>query len=128
MDPGSILAVSAKLGTGVSDLLDAVVTRVPPPLTSGRDTNLRLFLFDSWWDQYHGSINLVQVVDGVLSGNKNNTVVSSKTGKEYKVKEVGVLTPAPHPCQFLYPGQVGYLVSNMKVGRVLSSSQDSLIS
>ena len=51
----------------------------------------------------------------MLSGNKNNTVVSSKTGKEYKVKEVGVLTPEPHPCQFLYPGQVGYLVSNMKV-------------
>ena len=51
----------------------------------------------------------------MLSGSKNNTVVSSKTGKEYKVKEVGVLTPEPHPCQFLYPGQVGYLVSNMKV-------------
>ena len=64
----------------------------------------------------------------MLSGNKNNTVVSSKTGKEYKVKEVGVLTPAPHPCQYLYPGQVGYLVSNMKVGRVCSSSQNLLIS
>ena len=115
MDPGSILAVSAKLGTGVTDLLDAVVARVPPPRSAGRDADLRLFLFDSWWDKYHGSINLVLVVDGVLSGNKNNTVVSSKTGKEYKVKEVGVLTPEPHPCQFLYPGQVGYLVSNMKV-------------
>ena len=107
--------MSAKLGTGVTDLLDAVVARVPPPCSAGRDADLRLFLFDSWWDKYHGSINLVLVVDGVLSGNKNNTVVSSKTGKEYKVKEVGVLTPEPHPCQFLYPGQVGYLVSNMKV-------------
>ena len=84
-------------------------------------SDLRLFLFDSWWDKYHGSINLVQVVDGVLSGNKTNTVVSSKTGKEYKVKEVGVLTPTPHPCQFLYPGQVGYLVSNMKVRKVSPS-------
>ena len=120
--------MSAKLGTGVTDLLDAVVARVPPPRSAGRDADLRLFLFDSWWDKYHGSINLVLVVDGVLSGNKNNTVVSSKTGKEYKVKEVGVLTPEPHPCQFLYPGQVGYLVSNMKVGRVLSSPQDILIS
>ena len=117
--------MSAKLGTGVTDLLDAVVARVPPPRSAGRDADLRLFLFDSWWDKYHGSINLVLVVDGVLSGNKNNTVVSSKTGKEYKVKEVGVLTPEPHPCQFLYPGQVGYLVSNMKVRE---SSEDILIS
>ena len=56
-------------------------------------------------------------MDGVLSGHKTNVVVSSKTGKEYKVKEVGVLTPTPHPCKFLYPGQVGYLVSNMKSAR-----------
>ena len=80
--------MSAKLGTGVTDLLDAVVARVPPPRSAGRDADLRLFLFDSWWDKYHGSINLVQVVDGVLSGSKNNVVVSSKTGKEYKVKEL----------------------------------------
>ena len=55
------------------------------------------------------------MVDGVLSAARSSSVVSTKTGKEYKVKEVGVLTPEPHPCQFLYPGQVGYLVSNMKV-------------
>ena len=57
------------------------------------------------------------MVDGVLSSNRNNVVVSSKTGKEYKVKEVGLLTPGPHPCPLLYPGQVGYLITNMKNAR-----------
>ena len=52
------------------------------------------------------------MVDGELSN--SGVVVSNKTGKEYKVREVGLLTPTPHPAPRLYPGQMGYLVSNMK--------------
>eukprot|EP00092_Neocalanus_flemingeri_P039370 GFUD01042865.1.p1 GENE.GFUD01042865.1~~GFUD01042865.1.p1 ORF type:complete len:642 (+),score=216.87 GFUD01042865.1:140-2065(+) len=113
VEQDQVLAISAKMGIGVKELLDRVVEKVPPPSTLGREGNLRLFLFDSWFDRYQGTINLVQVVDGVLT-TKNTAVVSSKTGKEYKVKEVGLLTPSPHPCPALYPGQVGYLISSMK--------------
>ena len=56
-----MLAVSAKLGTGVTQLLDSVVERVPPPATRGPEADMRLLLFDSWYDRYHGTINLVQV-------------------------------------------------------------------
>jgi len=117
IDPDEVLAVSAKQGIGVKDLLDCVVQKIPPPTTLGPESPMRLFLFDSWYDRYHGTINLVQVVDGILSGNKNNVVVSHKTKKEYKVKEVGILTPGPQPCPQLFPGQVGYLVTNMKSAR-----------
>ena len=114
MDPDEILLISAKKGVGVTDLLDTIIEKVPAPLTAGQEAAMKLFLFDSWYDKYHGTINLVQVVDGVLSSNRNNVVVSSKTGKEYKVKSVGVLTPSTFPSPMLYPGQMGYLVTNMK--------------
>jgi len=117
IDPDEIMAVSAKMGVGVTQLLDSIVERVPPPLTQGQEADMRLFLFDSWYDKYHGTINLVQVADGVLKCSRNQVVVSSKTGKEYKVKEVGLLTPRVHQCAALYPGQVGYLVTNMKSAR-----------
>ena len=56
-----VLAVSAKLGSGVTELLDRVVTMVPPPPSLGRAATMRLLLFDSWYDRYHGTINLIQV-------------------------------------------------------------------
>ena len=113
-DPDDVMLVSAKKGIGVTELLDRIVETVPAPVTEGQDVAMRLFLFDSWYDKYHGTINLVQVVDGVLSDSRTNVVVSSKTGKEYKVKSVGVLTPTTFPTPRLYPGQMGYLMTNMK--------------
>ena len=116
VEEDQVQAISAKMGIGVRELLDRVVERVPPPITFGKEENLKLFLFDSWFDRYQGTINLVQVVNGVLRTN-NSVVVSSSTKKEYKVKEVGLMTPSPHPCPALYPGQVGYLISNMKTAK-----------
>jgi len=115
VEEDQVLAISAKMGIGIKELLDRVVERVPPPTTLGPEDNLRLFLFDSWFDRYQGTINLVQVVDGVLT--TKNTVVSTSTKKEYLVKEVGLMTPSPHPCPALYPGQVGYLISNMRTAK-----------
>ena len=115
MEEDQVLAISAKMGIGVKELLDRVVERVPPPTTLGTNASLRLFMFDSWFDRYQGAIQLVQVADGVLTA--KNTVVSTSTKKEYKVKEVGLMTPFPHPCPALYPGQVGYLISNMRTAK-----------
>ena len=111
----NVLAVSAKLGTGVKELLDTVVEKVPPPKNYNKQKDLKIFLFDSWFDRYQGTINLVQVVDGTLTA--KDTVVSFATSKEYKVKEVGLMTPSPFPSPALFPGQVGYMMSNMKTAK-----------
>jgi len=112
LDPCSVKLISAKQGIGVKDLLDTVVELIPPPPTSALDDDLRLFLFDSWFDRYKGAINLVQVNRGVLK--TSATVTSCKTKKEYSVKSVGVMTPDPVECDSLYPGQVGYMICNMR--------------
>jgi len=115
VDPGRVLPISAKLGLGVAELLDRVVEEVPPPPTSDREADLRILLFDSWFDRWQGAVTLVQVVEGVLR--VGQTIASSKTGREYRVGEVGLLTPSHHPCPALYPGQVGYLMCNMRRAR-----------
>jgi len=115
VDPGRVLPISAKLGLGVAALLDRVVEEVPPPTTLGREADLRILLFDSWFDRWQGAVTLVQVAEGVLR--VGQTIASSKTGREYKVGEVGLLTPSQHPCPALYPGQVGYLMCNMRKAR-----------
>ena len=66
VDPGDVAAISAKLGIGVTDLLDRVVEGVPPPTTLGLDAPLRILLFDSWFNRWQGAVLLVQVADGVL--------------------------------------------------------------
>lgn len=113
LDPGKVLQVSAKLGTGVIHLLDTVVERIPPPpAAKEKEEDLKLFLFDSWFDRYKGAINLVQVVSGTLQN--QSQVVSAKTGKEYGIKSMGLMTPEPFECSSLYPGQVGYIIMNMR--------------
>ena len=62
VDPGRVLPISAKLGLGVAALLDRVVEEVPPPTTLGREADLRILLFDSWFDRWQGAVTLVQVL------------------------------------------------------------------
>jgi len=112
IEPKDVLLASGKLGIGVKEILDAVVERVPPIKTDGPHGNTRAFLFDSWFDQYQGAINLIQVVDGVLR--LKNIVVSNKTGCEYTIKTLGLLTPERLPQTALYPGQIGYFTCNMR--------------
>jgi len=114
MEPERVMLISAKLGTGVKQLLDNVVKYIPPPeiSTSTSSKDLQLFLFDSWFDKYKGAINLVQVKRGILKN--TSTIVSCKSKKEYSIKSLGLMTPEPFECDSLYPGQVGYVVCNMK--------------
>jgi len=112
VDPENIFQISAKFGTGVQKLLDGVVKLIPPPPVNSPDSDVQLFLFDSWFDRFKGAINMVQVNQGVLT--ESMTVVSCKTNKEYLIKSLGVLTPEEFKCSKLYPGQVGYIVCNMK--------------
>jgi len=110
IDPSDVLLVSAKLGSGVDELLEAVINKIPPP-PSDVKSPLRALLFDSWYDRYRGAIVIVAVVDGtVRTGDK---LVSANTKQTFEVKDVGVLRPDEVSTGVLCAGQVGYLVAHM---------------
>uniref|UniRef100_A0A8D2JSQ8 GTP binding elongation factor GUF1 n=1 Tax=Sciurus vulgaris TaxID=55149 RepID=A0A8D2JSQ8_SCIVU len=103
--------ISAKLGTNVESVLQAVIERIPPPKVH-RKNPLKALVFDSTFDQYRGVIANVALFDGVVS--KGDKIVSAHTQKMYEVNEVGVLNPNEQSTHKLYAGQVGYLIAGMK--------------
>jgi len=106
-----MLAVSAKEGTGVDAVLEAVVRRVPPP--AGRDDlPLRALIFDSAYDQYKGVIAYVRVIDGALAVNQRLLLMSN--AREVEPLEVGTFRPGFLPGHALLTGEVGYLATGLK--------------
>ena len=105
------LKVSAKAGTGVHELLEAVVRRIPPPRTEP-DSALRALVFDSWYDSYRGVIILVRMLDGTLT--KGNKIKMIGTKCETEVQEVGVFSPRITPLDMIGPGEVGYVITGIK--------------
>ncbi|KAG0710045.1 Translation factor GUF1, mitochondrial [Chionoecetes opilio] len=113
INPDDVLQVSAKLGLGVSDMLEAVIKGVPSPADRCNvEAPLRLLLFDSWFDKYKGVVCLVSVVDGCLT--KGAQITSSQSGKSYEVKDLGILAPHEISTEELYTGQVGYFSANIR--------------
>ncbi|KAG8303119.1 Translation factor guf1 mitochondrial [Homalodisca vitripennis] len=109
--PSEILKISAKEGTGVEAVLQAVIDRVPAP--EGDETApLRALIFDSWYDRYRGPVALVYVRDGRLG--TGDLITSAHSNRTYTVKSLGILRPHEQPTRQLLKGQVGYLVCNMK--------------
>ncbi len=106
-----ILRISAKTGTGVPELLDAVVERVPAPVGDPA-APLRALIFDSAYDQYRGVVSSVRVMEGTLSGSGRLTFMQART--DHEVEEIGVRTPATMPVDELGPGSVGYLIAGIK--------------
>ena len=100
------LLVSGKLGTGVPELLEAIVSRIPPPRDDS-DGALSCFIFDSYYDSYRGVLPHIRVFTGsITTGDK---IVMKSTGKIFEVDELGYFTPQLTPCQTLKAGDVGYL-------------------
>jgi GTP-binding protein LepA len=116
IEPDEILRVSAKTGEGVSDLLEAIVDRLPPPPPSDEEL-LRALVFDSYYDSYRGVVCYIRVTDGVVAtGDRLRFMIS---GEDLPADEVGVLTPAAVPVESLVGGEVGYLITGVKeVGRI----------
>ena len=90
LDASDAMLISAKTGEGVPEVLEAIVTRLPPP-KGDRDATLKALLVDSWYDAYLGVIVLVRIVDGTLK--KGDTIRMMGTGAAYDVDRVGVFTP-----------------------------------
>ncbi|MFT6765766.1 MAG: elongation factor 4 [Alteromonas naphthalenivorans] len=109
--PDEILLASAKTGIGVTEILDAIVERMPAPTTQIDDT-VRALLFDSWFDDYRGVICLVTLESGTLK--KGDNITLAHTNTRYEVLEIGVMYPGPVPTDALYAGQVGYIITGMK--------------
>ena len=107
-----ILAVSAKEGTGVPELLEAVVARVPPPRGS-EDAPLRALIFDSYYDRYRGAIPSIRMVDGSVRVGMEITF-GAHPDDVYHVDEVGYLQLGQHPAPQLEAGEVGYLVASLR--------------
>jgi GTP-binding protein LepA len=107
---GAILA-SAKQGVGIDEILEAIVTRLPPP-QGNPDGPLRALVFDSWFDQYRGVVILVYVVDGNLAPGMKVKLMAS--GGVYQVEQLGVFTPKPLPVDGLRAGEVGFVIAGIK--------------
>ncbi len=111
VDPDTVLLASAKEGTGVEAILEAIVDRVPAP-GGNPDAPLRALIFDSYYDQYLGAVPSIRVVDGVIKPGME--VTFGNVGARYEVDEVGSLRLGRVPLPQLGPGQVGYLVAGIK--------------
>jgi GTP-binding protein LepA len=111
LDASGAILVSAKNGVGIEDVLEAVVTMVPPPKGSP-DAPLRALIFDSWFDPYRGVIILTRVVDGRLRKGQKIRLWSNNTVHE--VEGVGYQSPKPVPCDELAAGEVGFLFATIK--------------
>lgn len=94
----SVLRISAKMGIGIEEVLEAVVHQIPAPQGS-RDLPTKALIFDSWYDRYKGVALLVSVIDGHLRLSQGITIAQS--GKSYETKEIGVLYPDPTPLRTL---------------------------
>src|SRR2546425_3792655 len=110
--PADILRISAKEGTNVPDLLEAVVRRVPPP-RGDRAAPLRALIFDTYYDRYRGAIPSVRVVDGMLTPGMRVAFGAHKDDG-YEVDEVGYLQLGHKPTEQLEAGEVGYVVANVR--------------
>jgi GTP-binding protein LepA len=111
-NPDDILLVSAKEGLGIDALLEAIVARVPSP-TGDPDAPLRALIFDSYYDRYRGAIPSVRIVDGSIKPGQR-IVFAAGSGQDYEVAEVGYLQLRQVPTDELVPGEVGYVVANVR--------------
>ena len=110
-EPGGVIRISAKTGEGVTDLLEAIVARVPSP--EGRlDAPARALIFDSEFDQYRGVIAYVRVVDGTLT--KDDAIVAMQAGTDAEIDEIGYFGPQMTPVESLHAGEVGYVITGIK--------------
>ena len=111
LDASDAVPISAKTGLNIEGVLEAIVTRLPPP--KGDETApLKALLVDSWYDPYLGVVVLVRILDGVLKKGMDITMMG--TNARYHVEKIGVFTPKMNDVSQLGPGEIGFITAQIK--------------
>ena len=111
LDASSALQISAKTGNGIDEVLEAIVTSLPPP--KGTYNNpLKAMLIDSWYDSYLGVVVMIRIVDGSLK--KGDKIIMMQSGAKYTVDSVGVLKPKIQNVDRLSAGEIGVFTASIK--------------
>lgn len=127
IDASDAVLTSAKTGLGIDDVLEAIVTRLPPP-KGDANAPLKALLVDSWYDAYLGVVVLVRVVDGTLR--KGQKVRFMVTGATRELDRVGIFTPKKIEIGELGPGEMGFItagikqISDTKVGDTITDEKN----
>jgi GTP-binding protein LepA len=111
LDGDTAILASAKEGRGVKEILEAIVTRLPPP-TGDPSAPLKALVFDSWYDAYRGVVIVVRVIDGTLRAGMKVRLMA--TAQDYELNELGVFTPKPVAVEDIGPGEVAFLACGIK--------------
>jgi GTP-binding protein LepA len=111
LDASGAVLISAKTGLGVDLVLEAIVTRLPPPKGDAAQP-LKALLVDSWYDSYLGVVVLVRVIDGALK--KHQKILMMGTNAHYEVDRIGVFKPKLQEIDELGPGEIGFITAQIK--------------
>ncbi|MEP4377730.1 MAG: translation elongation factor 4 [Alphaproteobacteria bacterium] len=111
LDASDAIEMSAKTGLGIDEVLEAIVTKMPPP-EGDADADLQALLVDSWYDPYLGVVALMRVKHGTLK--KGQKIRMMSNGRTYPVDRVGVFTPARTETGTLGPGEIGFITAQIK--------------
>ena len=111
IDATDAIPCSAKTGMGIDEILEAVITRMPPP-KGNPDGPPRAMIIDSWFDNYVGVVMLVRVVDGMLRKNERIRMMASNA--LYPIEHLGVFTPKSENRELLKAGEVGFIICGIK--------------
>lgn len=111
IDASRAILTSAKTGQGIDEILERILTDIPPPKTPDSD-ELKALIFDSHYDSYRGVMAYIRVFSGSVK--KGSIIKMMATSKTFEVLETGIFSPRKIPVEELRPGEVGYLVANIK--------------
>ena len=111
LDASDAILTSAKTGEGIHELLEAIVTRLPPP-KGDRDAPLKALLVDAWYDPYLGVVVLVRVIDGVLKSGQRVKMMNQ--GSTHLIDRIGVFNPKRTEVTDLGPGEIGFITAQIK--------------
>jgi len=112
LDTSNAILCSAKTGIGIKEILEQILLTVPPPKPPS-DEILRALVFDSHYDPYRGVMVYLRVMSGEIR--KKTVIQMMATGKNFEVLEVGIFCPEEKPVDVLRPGEVGYILANIKL-------------
>lgn len=126
LDASGAIPCSAKAGIGIEDILTSIITHFSPP-KEPEDALLRALVFDSHYDPYRGVMVYVRIISGEIK--RGSLIQMMATGKEFEVLEVGIFRPKATMTEILRPGEVGYMIANIKkvsdvkIGDTVTSSR-----